>query len=265
MSLADLILLAAVALVFAPLERLRPARALPRAPGSRWTDALHVFVGGNLVGWGIAGLLAMLGALLARVSPGAFAGQVRGQPGWLQFLEILLISDFAFYAAHRLFHAVPALWRFHEVHHSSEKLDWLAGHRVHPVDQIVNGAIIAAPGLILGFAPGPLLAYAIAYRFHAVLLHSNVRASFGPLNWLIASPGYHHWHHADQPEAYDKNFGGQLVIFDRVFGTLNPAKGAPAKYGLSAPIAPDYVGQLLHPFRIEERRLTATGVSRSGS
>ena len=71
----------------------------------------------------------------------------------------------------------------------------------------------------------------------------------GMLKWIVASPQYHHWHHADQAWAYDRNFGGQLVIFDGLFGTLNLPDGMPAKYGLSEPIARDYFGQLAHPFR----------------
>ena len=266
MSPADLILLVAVGLVFAPLERLWPAQAGPRSGASLWTDFEHAFVGGNLVGWAVAGVLALLAPAFARLAPGALAAHVRAQPGWLQFIEILLVAEFAFYWAHRLFHAVPSLWRFHEVHHSSEKLDWLAGHRVHPIDQIISGTLIAAPTLLLGFSPGPLLAHVLLYRWHAVLLHANLNASFGPLNWLIATPRYHHWHHADQPEAYDRNFGGQLVIYDRLFGTMNRASGLPAKYGLGEPIAPSYVGQLLHPFRpAADAGLVQPELNRSGS
>ena len=266
MSLADLILLLAVALVFAPLERLWPARPGPRSWESVRTDLMHAFVGGNLVGWSVTGALAALALLFARLAPATdLSARLRAQPAWLQFGEILLISEFAFYWTHRLFHAVPALWRFHEVHHSSERLDWLAGHRVHPFDQIVNGTLIAAPSVLLGFAPGPLLAHVLIYRWHAVLLHSNLRVDFGPLNWLIASPRYHHWHHADEPEAYDRNFGGQLVIFDRLFRTLNARRDLPARYGLTAPITSDYFGQLAHPFRPATPDLSAPQVSRSGS
>jgi sterol desaturase/sphingolipid hydroxylase (fatty acid hydroxylase superfamily) len=124
---------------------------------------------------------------------------------------------------------------------------------VHPVDQIIESAAIAAPAVLLGFSPEPLLAYALIYRWHAVLLHSNVRVDFGPLNRIIASPRYHHWHHADLPSAYDRNFGGQLAIFDWALGTLNLPEGLPGKYGLSPPIAGDYLGQLAHPFRSPRR------------
>ncbi len=249
MSPIDLIMLLALAVVFTPLERLHPIRSGGLDRPGLWTDALHIFVGGNLIRWGAGAALAAVALGVQSVIPQALGQHVRAQPGWLQFAELLLLSDFAFYWAHRLFHAVPALWRFHEVHHSSHKLDWVAGHRVHPVDQIINGTLMAAPAVALGFPPSIILAYAVLYRWHATFLHSNVRADFGPLKWLVASPHYHHWHHADQADAYDKNFGGQLVIFDWLFGTLNLPSGMPERYGIGAPIAPDYVGQLIHPFR----------------
>jgi sterol desaturase/sphingolipid hydroxylase (fatty acid hydroxylase superfamily) len=250
MTRDDLILLLALGLVFAPLERLRPIRRV-RADWRRLlTDGLHVFVSGSLIRWCAAFLAVGMAAYAAVLIPGAIGGHVRSQPIWLQYAELLLLSDLAFYLAHRLFHAVPMLWRFHEVHHSSEHLDWIAAHRVHPVDQVLNGALIALPAIVLGFSPTALLIYALAYRWHAILLHSNVRVDFGPLKWLIASPQFHHWHHADEAWAYDRNFGGQLVVFDWLFGTLNlPVGQMPRKYGLTTPIAPDYLGQLAHPFR----------------
>ena len=255
MSWSDLILLLALGLVFTPLEWLRPIRRTPIDWARLRTDALHILISGSLIRLGVGAAIVGLTLALRPVLSGGIVAAIRGQAAWLQFVEILLLSDFAFYCAHRLAHASPILWRLHEVHHSSEKLDWVAGNRVHPLDQILQATIIAAPPVLLGFAPGPLLAYALLYRWHAELLHSNVRVDFGPLKWLIASPQYHHWHHADEPAAYDRNFGGQLVIFDWLFGTLNlPGRGEmPAKYGLRTPIAPDYLGQLMHPFRARPR------------
>ena len=153
---------------------------------------------------------------------------IRGQAGWFQFVVLLCLSDLCFYLVHRLVHTVPWLWRFHAVHHSSEQMDWLATFRVHPVDQVLNSTIIAVPAVALGFSPAPLLAYALVYRVHSLLLHSNVHVDFGPLGRVFASPRYHHWHHADEPQAYDRNFGGQLVIWDRLFDTLYESDELPA-------------------------------------
>ena len=259
MSGTELLILLALAVVFAPLERLWPVRRVrPDWPRLR-TDACHVVFTGSVVRWAVSAAMAGLGAFARPLTPVGLGLAVRAQPCWLQFLEIFLLSDFAFYWAHRLSHAVPVLWRFHQVHHSSEKLDWIAGHRVHPLDQTLNSGLIAASTVLFGFSPGPLLVFALIYRFHAVLLHSNVRVAFGPLRWIISSPHYHHWHHADHPTAWNRNFGGQLVIFDLMFGTLNlpPPGRLPEKYGLSEPFPRDYVGQILKPFGVSLPRTRA--------
>jgi sterol desaturase/sphingolipid hydroxylase (fatty acid hydroxylase superfamily) len=254
--LAELLIFSALALVFAPLEHVRPIR---RA-GPDWrrlqTDALHVLLSGAMIRWGIAFFVAALAVFARPFTPATLAHAVGGQPGWLQFVEIFLVSDFVFYWTHRMTHRLPLLWRFHEVHHSSEKLDWIAGNRIHPVDWIFSGGLIAASTALVGYSPEPLLAYALIYRAHATLLHSNVRMNFGPLRWVFTSPQYHHWHHADHPQAWDKNFGGQLIVFDWLFGTLNlPADGRmPEKYGLTQHVPRDYLGQLLHPFGLGAAR-----------
>jgi sterol desaturase/sphingolipid hydroxylase (fatty acid hydroxylase superfamily) len=249
MTLNDLLLVGALAAIFAPLERLIPAGPRDWSPRRLATDLLHLLIGGWIIRWGGGVAVVGLGLALDRLVPTALRSSVRGQPDWLEFVELLVVSDLGFYAAHRLFHAVPCLWRFHEVHHSSEHLDWLASYRVHPVDQVLNSAIIALPGLALGFSPVALILYVTLYRVHAMLLHSNLRIDFGPLKWVVASPHYHHWHHANEASAYDKNFGGQLVLFDWLFGTLNMPRRPPTAFGISEPMSPTFLGQLAHPFR----------------
>src|SRR3954467_12582560 len=111
MSRSDLFLLLALALVFVPLERLRPIRRV--APDWRRlrTDILHIFLSGTLIAFGVGAAMAVLVMQVRPLRPAATAPAVRGQPAWLQFLEIFLISDFVFYWAHRMTHAVPTLWR----------------------------------------------------------------------------------------------------------------------------------------------------------
>jgi sterol desaturase/sphingolipid hydroxylase (fatty acid hydroxylase superfamily) len=255
MTLHDLLILAAVAAVFLLLERLLPARS------QRWSwprvrvDLMHLLLSGALIKWGALVVVAGLALAAQGLVPPTLRAAIQAQPDGLEFVEVLLLADLGFYAAHRLFHAVPWLWRFHQVHHSSEQLDWLATYRVHPLDQVVNSALIIGPAVMLGFSAGPMLAYGLIYRWHAVLLHSNVGVDFGPLRWIFASPAFHHWHHADEPEAYDRNFGGQLVLFDWLFGTLNmKRRGLPARYGLTPPIPASYAGQLMHPFTPPPRK-----------
>ena len=89
----------------------------------------------------------------------ALQAAVAAQPLALQLVEAVLVADLASYAAHRAFHAVPWLWRFHAIHHSSEALDWLAGSRLHLVDVVATRAVAFVPLFVLGFEHAALAAY----------------------------------------------------------------------------------------------------------
>ena len=113
--------------------------------------------------------------------------------------------------------------------------------------------------LVLGFDAVPIAISAGIYFWHSILLHANVRLSFGPLRWVIASPVFHHWHHAARPDAQGKNFAGQLSVLDKLFGTMYmPAGQTPERSGLDEPVPNTYISQMLYPFKlarlIHERR-----------
>lgn len=250
MVLPDLLVVAAAALIFIPLERLVPLHAGQKVIRRGFDiDMLHLVVSGLLIRTGAFVTMLLLSMAAMSVVPAGIREAIRSQPDWIEFAELLILSDLGFYLAHRTVHAVPWLWRFHEVHHSSEQLDWLATYRVHPVDQIFNSTVIAVPAIALGFSATPLILYAAIYRWHSTWLHSNVGIAVGPLGKVFATPRFHHWHHADEQQAYDRNFGGQLVIWDLLFGTAYQADRLPRLYGVGGAVAPNYVDQLAAPFR----------------
>lgn len=240
-----------LACIFIPLERLIPLH--PDQPTLRrdWAnDVLYVLLNGFLVRAGftlVAGLF-MLGYTHAfGENPTPWAGTL---PLWAQVLGAIIVADIGYYTAHRICHAVPFLWKFHAVHHSIEEMDWLATHRVHPIDQIFTNTLSLLPMWCLGFSIEALLIHQTLYQIQALLLHSNTRITFGPLKWLIASPEYHHWHHANEREAYDRNFAAQLSIIDVIAGTVFlPFQRRPKAYGLTEPMPRTYPMQLLHPFQ----------------
>ncbi len=240
-----LLALLLVAVIFVPIELLRPAHARKAPTWQRYrTDLLHALVGG---------LVIRIAVILTTFAAFELTGPVASMhdvPVWLQIPIFILAVDFCVWLAHRLFHAVPMLWKFHAVHHSSESLDWLAAYRVHPVEQVITGLIMTIPALFLEFSPIAIVTQAAIYRWYAILLHSNVEISFGPLNRILGTPAFHHWHHADQAEAYDRNFGAQFVIWDRLFGTTYDARGRkPTRFGLSEPLPENFVDHMLSPFR----------------
>jgi sterol desaturase/sphingolipid hydroxylase (fatty acid hydroxylase superfamily) len=251
MPLVDWTYLLILVLVFLPLERLLPMHPGQRVLRRDWlNDTVYLLVNGWIIKAGAVALILVGVGLLQLIVPEGLVEAVRSQPIWLQALQVLLIADLGFYLIHRLFHTVPWLWRFHAVHHSIEEMDWLAAHRVHPVDQILTKAGPLVPCFVLGYSEAALGLYAVLYQWHSVLLHANVRLHFGPLRWLVASPEFHHWHHSDHREAYNRNFAGQLALLDVLFRTAYLTRGrAPTRYGCSDPVPRTYGGQLLYPFR----------------
>ena len=166
-----------------------------------------------------------------------------------------MLADTGFYLAHRAFHAVPFLWRFHSIHHSIEEMDWLAAHRVHPVDQILTKSASFVPVFALDFSSTAILIFTLVYQWQSLFIHSNTRIRVGPLKWLLASPQFHHWHHANEREAWDKNFAGQLPLLDILGGTLFMPDRMPQKYGTDDPVPPLYHQQLAYPFVGSTERL----------
>jgi len=181
----------------------------------------------------------------------ALHAAIGAQPLWLQLLEALVLADLFAYGSHRLFHAVPVLWRFHAIHHSSEQLDWLAGSRLHLVDIVVTRAVAFVPLYLMGFEPGALYPYLVFASLQAVFVHANVRFRFGPIRHLLVTPQFHHWHHTAEPHAVDRNFAIHLPVIDWIFGTHHlPKNDWPEHYGIEERTVPEgWWAQLVFPFR----------------
>jgi sterol desaturase/sphingolipid hydroxylase (fatty acid hydroxylase superfamily) len=243
-----------IALIFIQLELFFPLRPGQKRFRRHWPNDLFYFlVNGVVIQFGLLLAIAAMMTAIRWAVPGALTMLVRSQPLWLQALEVLLVADAGFYLAHRAFHAVPFLWRFHAVHHSIEEMDWLAAYRVHPLDQILTKTASFLPVYALGFSDPAILIFLVIYKWQSVAIHSNSRIGLGPFKWLLASPQFHHWHHAHEPAARDKNFAGQLPFLDWIGGTLFMPEAMPARYGIDEPMPSGYPRQLLHPFRLASR------------
>jgi sterol desaturase/sphingolipid hydroxylase (fatty acid hydroxylase superfamily) len=244
-------------LVFVPLEALLPRYKDKKVLRAKWqTDTAYVLAGGLVISMGMTGLFVATNQFIMPLVDANFRAAIGNQPVLLQAVEIIIIADVGYYLIHRMFHQFPFLWRFHAVHHSIEEMDWLAAHRVHPVDQVLTRGVSMCVPLAMGYAPAAFVIFGAFFGWHSLLKHSNVKVSFGPLRWILATPTYHHWHHGNQPEAFDKNFAGQLPIIDILFGTamMEEAEG-PKAYGCDTPVPPDFVGQLAAPFQSPDQKL----------
>jgi sterol desaturase/sphingolipid hydroxylase (fatty acid hydroxylase superfamily) len=179
----------------------------------------------------------------------AFRPLVAALPTWLELLVAIVLFDLLVYWAHRLSHTVPLFWRFHAVHHSTHHLDWVSGFRAHPFDGLFMAPVFAF-FLGAGFEAEITGALAIVQFVVGLWSHLNVRWRLRPLHRIVLTPDFHHWHHADEADAINTNFGVFLPVWDIVFGTyFMPAERRPSRYGISTPMATTLPGQLIHPFR----------------
>ena len=169
--------------------------------------------------------------------------------GW-QVLILLLCADFVQYWVHRTFHVIKPLWKVHAVHHCVEHMDWLAGSRNHIFQTVVDRAMMTIPLYLLGPDTAALNIYVMVAAFQAVFIHANVGINFGFLNYIIATPQFHHWHHSSEKPAIDTNYGIHFPIFDLLFGTFHMPKDKwPAQYGTLDELPKDFMGQIAYPLK----------------
>lgn len=241
--------------VFTPLELLFPRRNIAINRKHRITDLLYIFVAVFPIAL-LTVLITTVGTLI--LSPFEIhyvKNWIAELPIWASLPLLILIADVGYYWVHRAHHEIPALWRLHSIHHSIEELDWMAAHRVHPIDQGLTRGISLIPVAWLGFDNAAVLLWGTVFSFHSMLKHSNIKVNFGPLRWILIEPAYHHWHHANQREAFNKNYAGQLPILDLLFGTaFMKGESTLVRYGTDTKVPDNFIGQLSHPIRYLQRK-----------
>jgi sterol desaturase/sphingolipid hydroxylase (fatty acid hydroxylase superfamily) len=243
-------------IVFRPLELTFPAKRGQRFFRPGWVLDLCFFLGQYLLWSGLVlWVLTYFRNWLDEAVPSQFRRDVAAQPLWLQAIEVVLLSDLLIYWGHRLQHRVSFLWRFHNVHHSAEHLDWLAAHREHPLDTIYTVGLINLPAFLLGF-PLETLAGFIAFRgIWAIYIHSNVRLPIGPARWFIGAPELHHWHHDRDRDA--GNYANISPLMDLLFGTYRCPDHEPERFGINQPTPKTYLGYMVRPLLPRKRRANA--------
>lgn len=236
---------ALAALVFVPLERLFALRPQRIFRAGLLTDGTHFLVNGLIVT--VASIVLVILFALPLIWLRAFDLEA-ALPTAVALPLAIVLAFVGSYWGHRFTHRVPLLWRFHSVHHSIERMDWVAAARLHPFDAAFTQAFTILPLFLLGYDGGVFAGAAVFVTLLALFQHANVRLRFPGLRWVINTPEWHHWHHAIDADARDKNFG--LPVIDRLFGTAYLPKGErPTGFGVHDPVPPDgYFRHLAYPF-----------------
>lgn len=207
--------------VMALWEVLAPRRGLTVSKAVRWVNNL--------------GLVALNTLLLRWLFPTAAVGvallaQQRGWgllnihllPLWQAGLISMVVMDLVIYLQHLMFHAVPLFWRLHRVHHADLDYDLTTGARFHPIEIILSMFVKFATILLLGPPVVAVVLFEVVLSSMAMFNHANVRLPLGVdrvLRWLVVTPDMHRVHHSIYDDEANSNFGFNLSLWDRVFGT----------------------------------------------
>ncbi|MCR4347781.1 MAG: sterol desaturase family protein [Sulfuricaulis sp.] len=202
-------------------EFLAPRRALILARPARWTANL--------------GIVFLNSVILRLIFPAGAVGVAvfAASEGWglfnhftVPYVVAVVLSvvalDFAIYLQHVMFHAVPALWRLHRMHHADLDFDVTTGARFHPIEIVLSVLIKFAVIVVLGAPVLAVIVFEVLLNATAMFNHSNVRLPLAldrVLRLLVVTPDMHRVHHSIHAHETNSNFGFNLPWWDRLFGT----------------------------------------------
>jgi sterol desaturase/sphingolipid hydroxylase (fatty acid hydroxylase superfamily) len=163
-------------------------------------------------------------------------GDIHVHTAW-QWGLLFLGQELGYYAYHRVAHRVRWFWATHAVHHSPDELTLANAVRLGATGRLTGSGLFMVPLVWVGFDPYQVFVCVSLNLAYQLWLHATWIPRLGPLEWVFNTPSHHRAHHGCQPRYLDCNFGGVLIVFDRLFGTFVPESDAePPRYGLVHPL-----------------------------
>ncbi|HEY7411492.1 MAG TPA: sterol desaturase family protein [Vicinamibacteria bacterium] len=158
---------------------------------------------------------------------------VPGHAAWA-WAACFLGVDFFYYWFHRTSHEVNAVWATHVVHHQSEEFNLTVALR-QGAFQGAFSWVFYLPLALLGFPPLMFLTLSSVNTLYQFWIHTRAIGKLGPLEWVLNTPSNHRVHHGRNPKYIDRNHGGTLIVWDRLFGTYQ-AEEEEVAYGITTPL-----------------------------
>jgi sterol desaturase/sphingolipid hydroxylase (fatty acid hydroxylase superfamily) len=243
--------------IVAGAEFIFPRRRLTVSKLRRWASNLGiVFLNSALVRLLLPATAAGFAILSAQRGWGGFNNL--DVPVWFAILASIFILDFAIYLQHVMFHAVPAFWRLHRMHHADLDFDVTTGARFHPIEILLSMLIKFAVIAVIGAPAVAVIIFEVLLNATSMFNHGNLRlpaALDRVLRLFIVTPDMHRVHHSIEDHETNSNFGFNLPWWDRLFGTYKAQPDA-GHEGMTIGIrdfrkpklATDLPGMLILPF-----------------
>jgi len=151
---------------------------------------------------------------------------------WVYWIILFFADDFSFYWHHRASHEVRVLWAAHNCHHSSQQMNLTVALRQSWAELCYKYVFWMWLPLV-GFHPLHILLFMAISPVYQFFPHTQLVPKLGPLEWLLNTPSHHRVHHASNLKYLDKNYGGILIIWDRLFGSFQEEdENEPCVYGI---------------------------------
>jgi sterol desaturase/sphingolipid hydroxylase (fatty acid hydroxylase superfamily) len=210
-------------------ELLAPRRPQAVARNWRWPNNLGVVAVDVLLVRVLLPITAVGLALIAEAH-GIGLFNMIALPAWASIVVSVILLDLAIYLQHVLFHAVPALWRLHRMHHADLEFDVTTGLRFHPIEILLSTGIKLVVVAALGTPAAAVLIFEVLLNATSMFNHSNIRVPAQIdriLRWFVVTPDMHRVHHSILRRETNSNFGFNLPWWDRLLGTYRaqPAAG----------------------------------------
>ena len=202
-------------------ELLAPRRPLTQSKPVRWLNNITLVVLNTIVVRIVFPTAAVgVAAYTAEQQWGLF--NQFDIPAWMAIVVSVVLLDGVIYLQHVMFHAVPVFWRLHRVHHADMDFDITTGSRFHTIEILLSMLIKFAAIILLGPPLVAVVIFEVLLNATAMFNHSNIRIPLALdrlIRLLIVTPDMHRVHHSHYPHETNSNFGFNLSLWDRLFGT----------------------------------------------
>lgn len=220
-AIIRLLLFLGVLAAIALWEAAAPRRQLQTGRKQRWPANLSLVAVNTFLARLLFPVLPVGMAVLA-AERGFGLLQIVALPFWLKITLSLLLLDLIIYLQHRFLHFQPLLWRLHRVHHTDMDIDVTTGNRFHPLEIVISMLIKLAAVALLGTPAVAVVVFEVALNAASQFNHGNINIPLQLDRWLrlvVVTPDMHRVHHSVIPEETDSNFGFNIPLWDRLFGT----------------------------------------------